>query len=62
MKQDARVDWTAGFRNNSMFSSIPLKRWYVLFDQRASKETADFVALIKEVSRGMRFEVGEPRL
>lgn len=62
MMQDARVDWTGGFRNNSMFRSIPLKRWYVVHTARAQKEAHEFVELIQQVSRGMQFEVAAPRL
>lgn len=56
------VDWTREFRNNSMFHSIELKRWYVITTTRASKLTEDLIKSLQQVGRGMAFTIAKPRM
>lgn len=62
VKQTVRVDWTPEFRKNSMYKTIPLKRWYVVYVNRAVRETNEFVTMVINAARGMQFEIAMPRL
>lgn len=61
-KTTNRADWQSEFRNNSMFKSIDLKRWYVITPARAREETNNFIQALQRASRGMQFNVSNPRV
>nr|QID20004.1 aubergine [Drosophila buzzatii] len=58
---DARADWTMEFRNNSMFSHVDIKRWYVITPRRSVRETQEFVKLCIRAASGMNMYIAEPR-
>lgn len=44
-----------------MHSSIELKRWYIVVPERARREAADFINVLIDAARGLRFEISRPR-
>ncbi|EAT40579.1 AAEL007698-PA [Aedes aegypti] len=52
-----QADWTAHFRNNPMFATVRLTRWYLIVPNRASREANDFLGCMIQAARGMRFEI-----
>ncbi|XP_033236349.1 protein aubergine-like [Drosophila pseudoobscura] len=58
---DNRADWTMEFRNNSMYSHVDIKRWYVITPQRNLRETEEFVKLCIRAASGMKMTISEPR-
>lgn len=59
---DARADWTFEFRNNSMFSHVDIKRWYVITPRQSLRETKEFVKMCIRAAAGMKMPIFEPRL
>ncbi|XP_055594938.1 protein aubergine [Uranotaenia lowii] len=51
------ADWTAHFRNNPMFATVRLNRWYLIVPNRATREANDFLGCMIQAARGMRFEI-----
>lgn len=47
---------------SEMCVTVPLKRWVMIYPQRASADTDAFLKLMLEVSGGMNFEVAKPKL
>jgi aubergine-like protein len=54
------ADWTFAFRNNPMFSSVALNRWFMIFPERCSREAGDFLRCMQDSARGMRFTIADP--
>lgn len=52
-----QADWTAHFRNNPMFATVRLNRWYLIVPNRATREAHDFLGCMIQAARGMRFEI-----
>lgn len=52
-----QADWTAHFRNNPMFATVRLNRWYLIVPNRATREANDFLGCMIQAARGMRFEI-----
>lgn len=47
---------------NQMFATVPLKRWLLLYPSKLTKETSEFLNLMKEVAPGLAFEMSDPKL
>ena len=58
--QDA--DWTRDLRSNPFFMSKKLARWYVIVPARLEQTANQFISLLNDAARGMRFEISQPRL
>ncbi|SPP81698.1 protein aubergine [Drosophila guanche] len=58
---DTRADWTTEFRQNSMYSHVDIRRWYVITPQRNLRETEEFVKLCIRAASGMKMLISEPR-
>lgn len=59
---DKRADWTSAFRDNSLFHSIELKRWFVIATPNAMGQTEMFVQALQKASNGMRFHIANPKM
>lgn len=57
-----RVDWTNAMKTNQMFHTIPLKRWVLIFPQKNSKESCEFLNLLQDVAKGMKYEMVHPKI
>ncbi|XP_035779822.1 protein aubergine-like [Anopheles albimanus] len=51
------ADWTAHFRDNPMFATVRLSRWYLVVPARCQREANDFLGCMIKAARGMRFEI-----
>uniref|UniRef100_A0A182MUF5 Protein piwi n=1 Tax=Anopheles culicifacies TaxID=139723 RepID=A0A182MUF5_9DIPT len=51
------ADWTAHFRDNPMFATVRLSRWYLVVPGRCQREAGDFLNCMITAARGMRFEI-----
>uniref|UniRef100_A0A182KF12 Uncharacterized protein n=1 Tax=Anopheles christyi TaxID=43041 RepID=A0A182KF12_9DIPT len=56
------ADWNQAFRNNQMFKTVPLQRWYIVCERKAEQLTRDFLGAIMQSSRGMGFNVAQPQI
>lgn len=59
---DNRVDWTVAWRKNSMYLSVPLKRWVVMYPKRCVNESQSFLELMKTAASGMSYEMAAPMI
>jgi aubergine-like protein len=57
---DENADWTREFRNNKLFTTVPLARWYVVVPDRNQRETQDFLGCLIDAARGMGFKIEQP--
>ena len=48
-------------KNNQMYMSIPLKRWFFVFPKRTERDSLDFLEHLRTVATGMHYEMGEPK-
>lgn len=55
------ADWTNELRNQAMYRSVKLQRWYIVVPERARREAADFVNVLMDAARGLRVEISRPR-
>lgn len=60
-RTNREADWTNELRNHSMYSSVELKRWYIVVPERARREAADFINVLMDAAKGLRFEISRPR-
>lgn len=58
--QDA--DWTRDFRNQKLYSVIPLTNWHLIVARRATREAEDFVRVLQESVKNMGFQIVQPSL
>lgn len=58
----ATADWSTAFRNNAMYETIALKRWYLIVPQSLSMVANEFLALLRRSADGMKFEMFQPRM
>lgn len=49
-------------KNNQMFVSVPLKRWAFLYPKRTNSDSQVFLGLLKEVAKGMGYEMADPKI
>uniref|UniRef100_A0A182PI90 Piwi n=1 Tax=Anopheles epiroticus TaxID=199890 RepID=A0A182PI90_9DIPT len=56
------ADWNQAFRNNQMFKTVPLQRWFIICDRRQEQLTRDFLNAMLEVSRNMGFKIAQPQV
>lgn len=56
-----QADWQMAFRNNPMFTSIPLTNWFVVIPTGSESLIAGFLNCMKDAARGMRFQIEEPQ-
>ncbi|EAL41570.2 AGAP011204-PA, partial [Anopheles gambiae str. PEST] len=56
------ADWNQAFRNNHMFKTVPLQRWFIVCERKAEQLTRDFVGAMMQVSNGMGFKVAQPQI
>lgn len=59
---DVSGDWTREFRNNSMFKTEDLKRWYVITTTKARRVTDDLIDSLIRAGRGMSMTFIKPRV
>lgn len=45
-----------------MYANVALKRWALLFPPRANREANAFIGLMQSASKGMRFEISQPKM
>jgi aubergine len=60
-QNDDKVDWTNPMKMNSMYSSIPLKRWAFVYPKKTGKESQDFIEILLQVAKGMNYDMAEPK-
>lgn len=56
------ADWTSEFRNNRLFTTIPLNNWSLVTPRRSSREAVGFVRVLQDAVRNMGMRIGEPKL
>lgn len=61
-QNDDRVDWQAGFRKNSMFSSVPLTRWVFIYPTKTADASEKFLKAMMDVANGMKYEIKSPKM
>lgn len=60
---DHNASWMNALQGrNSMNVSKNLQRWAVVIPRNIKKQSMDFIKMMMEVSRGMRFNVGDPTM
>lgn len=57
-----RTDWTAEFRGKSMYHTVEMKRWILIYPARAKADTQQFVQALQQASRGMNFNIASPKV
>lgn len=55
------ADWTNAIRNNTMFASVALTRWGIVYAPRAERDVKEFLKIFNEVARGQRYDMGVPK-
>lgn len=50
------------FRNNPMYHSIPLTKWFAVVPRGSERLIADFMQCLRQAARGMRFQIEDPQL
>lgn len=58
--QDA--DWTRDFRNNQLYTVVPLTNWHLICTKRQQREAHDFVRILQDSVRNMGFHIATPRM
>lgn len=48
-------------RGLTLFQTVTLKRWYIVFPNQAERDAIKFIKRIIEIGRAMGFEIGNPR-
>lgn len=61
-QNDQRVDWTPGVIRNEMYWVESLTRWGIVFPTRCERELQEFLKIFREVARGIKVEVADPRM
>lgn len=56
------ADWTSEFRNNRLYTTIPLTNWNVVTPRRSSRETTSFIRTLQDAVRNMGLSISEPRM
>ncbi|XP_053677649.1 protein aubergine-like [Anopheles nili] len=56
------AEWTQAFRNQSMFKTVPLQRWYVICESGKETLVKDFLGCLVQAGRGMRFQISQPQI
>uniref|UniRef100_A0A0K8TM02 Piwib n=1 Tax=Tabanus bromius TaxID=304241 RepID=A0A0K8TM02_TABBR len=56
------ADWTRSLRDHAPFTSVDLRRMYVIAPNRSMREANDFVRCLIEAARGMRMNIAQPRI
>lgn len=55
------ADWTNDLRNHSMYRSVELQRWYIVVPERVRREATDFINVLMEAAKGLRFVISRPQ-
>lgn len=61
-KNDHTADWTNAIRSNTMYVSVNLARWGIIFPMRMERDVEEFMRIFKEVAQGQRYDMAEPRI
>ncbi|XP_065077054.1 protein aubergine-like [Ochlerotatus camptorhynchus] len=56
------ADWQMAFRNNPMYYSIPLTKWFAIVPRGSERLITDFMQCLRQAARGMHFQIEDPQL
>ncbi|XP_050090510.1 protein aubergine-like [Anopheles aquasalis] len=56
------ADWSKAFRDNRMFKSIALKRWFLVCEPSKQRMVEDFVTAMLQVAPPMGFQLDRPEI
>lgn len=57
----AQADWTREFHNTEMYNNVDLKRWFLIYPTNTKAPSMNFLDLLMQASRGMRFKMEPPK-
>ncbi|KAG5683571.1 hypothetical protein PVAND_012844 [Polypedilum vanderplanki] len=62
-QNDKNADWTNAIRSNTMWNAQSLSRWGIvyIYPVRMNSDVIEFMKIFRDVARGQRFEVSEPK-
>ncbi|KAG5672135.1 hypothetical protein PVAND_002289 [Polypedilum vanderplanki] len=60
-QNDKNADWTNAIRSNTMWNTQSLSRWGIVYPVRMNSDVIEFMKIFRDVARGQRFEVSEPK-
>jgi aubergine-like protein len=56
------ADWTPALRNAAQYASEELTKWVLMRPVKAAGDTARFLDMMYEVSRGLQFTISPPKI
>lgn len=57
-----QADWQMAFRNNPMYVSVPLKKWFLVVSAGDQSLVGPFLDCMYQVAKNMRFELAKPQV
>lgn len=62
-EQPRNADWTSAFQGkHAMYRSVELKRWAVVIPNNLRSDAQEFLKVLIQVAKGMRFNVADPEM
>lgn len=56
-----RGDFTKGIISKPVYKNEELRRWFLMYPKKNERDASSFLQSLKEVARGMSFELAEPK-
>ncbi|XP_001657626.2 protein aubergine [Aedes aegypti] len=56
------AEWQMAFRNNPMYHSVALTKWFAVVPKGSERLITDFMQCLRQAARGMRFQIEDPQL
>lgn len=57
----SKYTWFVTNYTSQMYFSVPLKRWMIIYPNRAASDTQSFLELLIKVGNGARYQIGDPK-
>lgn len=62
MDGNREADWTKDFRNNSLYTAVPLTNWHCIAPPRGVREATNFVKILQDAVKNMGFQISNPKM